>query len=142
MSCLRCGKCCDPIIMNYSFDYIRDCAFKELSKDALFLLNDCIKISAADAKILRPEFTGIDEPLNCNFFVCWYFNDENRLCEHPNKPDICLRFPKLPYNYKTDSINNCGYNKSLKNIRSVRLLYNSEDEDFKCLTETIDKDIK
>lgn len=131
MGCKKCGKCCDPIIMNYSFDYIKDLALTDFDKDALFLLNDCIKITAAEAKTLRPDILDIEDPIRCNLFVCWHFNDETRLCENQNKPGLCRRFPKLPYNYKSNY--DCGYNKSLKNIRAVNLLYNSEDYNKKVI---------
>ena len=122
MSCKMCGKCCDPIIMNYSFEHIKDLAYSGNCDDALFILNDCIRISAAEAKILRPDLKSIEDPLRCNFFVCWYFNDDTRLCEHLNKPGICTRFPENRVD-RVDIDRKCGYYKiSLDNIKAITLL--------------------
>lgn len=128
MSCLRCGNCCDPIIMNgYNIDRIRGIAFSTYNipdkdrNDAFFLLNDCVKLDKEE--MFQTKHHLKTEAQDIEFFACWYFNDITRLCEHPNKPNICSTFPyHFPYNYKNCFYKICGYHRSLKNIKSVKFL--------------------
>lgn len=84
--CIKCGKCCERIRVNFSE--------KKLYFDGIQYLDEKF------ANML----TEIERDGSISYCKCIYL--KNNLCTNNNKPEICKHYPSSPFAYITED---CGY---------------------------------
>lgn len=111
MACVRCGECCDPILLRATKREIR--ADRSLEGDE-FILRHWRRISKDEAFHKRPILRESHDRGRF-YYTCDQFDQQSRRClAHAERPPICRAFPNhlrvegRPLRLR--SFPNCGYN--------------------------------
>lgn len=83
--CTRCGDCCQNI--NLQSDMTKDQFINYMCK----LMVEDRYLDDGSAELVVDHWTPQAE--DPRLFDCNFFDSDNRLCTHPNRPAICTGFP-------------------------------------------------
>lgn len=91
MACLRCGACCDPVVLRASKRLIR--SEQQYASDE-FILRHWRRVSKEEAFRRRPILRQFHVPGRF-YYDCRWFDRITRLCTaHALRPPICRAFPE------------------------------------------------
>lgn len=140
MSCKDCGKCCQAIILNVSFERIKEIVELNPKIEGKgcygFALRNFIPISEDAAFKINPYLKHWHGTEGKYYYRCKMFSEYDKKCSvYEIRPDVCKTFPLE--NYK-DAI--CGieelsfYSKDCRYIPEIKSLINinkNKKEKFK-----------
>jgi len=100
--CVKCGQCCNAIVLTYGIDNIKAKLKKEgPNKDLQFMVDNFEKITREEAIKRNPYLKKIKGQLQ--FFKCKKWDPKTKLCsDYKNRGATCINYP---FGYYKDKMN-------------------------------------
>lgn len=127
-SCNRCGNCCRLAVSEYSYEQLKQRAFRgdKFSKD--FVSVFVPYKTEEEAKLANPEYFKLLEETMEDQKVYYYYCPKlngNECSDYDNRPNICKDFPHNPLKLLPSS---CSFNAWKKSISKTAMLLKAKTD--------------
>lgn len=126
-SCSECGDCCKLAVSEYSYEQLKQRAYKGDKYSQDFISVFVPYKTEEEAKLANPEFFEAVDVISTEKAYFYYCPKvKNNLCsDYENRPDVCKNYPNNPLKLLHA---HCSYNEWRKEVVKTAMMLRAKDD--------------